>query len=357
MQLRLLNLGLVSPLYSQAVYHGLASNMQAHDLPVLILVRPDQAYISVGLHQDIEKEIDIDYCQRNNLQIIRRHVGGGSVLLDENQLFFQFVFPSKLLPNKPAEIYTRLLQPVLHCFQSMGIAAYSQSLNDIQVNAKKIAGTGAATIDNANVLVGGFLFDFNCAQMAACINAPSEAFKHTFAELMRNRMTSIRQEKPSLMNEKDIIQFLKKHIETDLSLTVVDSRLNHNEQQAIQQAEQELLSDEWTFMEGRKLVSNGIKISAGLYLLENQFDWMKNDISIRVIFHNKHIEKIWLESDVKQSQLTKLCQVINQNQPAINKPAILKLLQDQLENRSDIPAHEIEALTSHIYQLANIDEY
>ena len=84
---RLLDLGTVSALRSQTAYHAVAYAMTEDAPDTIILVSPSQPYVCIGYHQDLEKEVDLAYCQSRGLPILRREVGGGAVYLDDGQIF------------------------------------------------------------------------------------------------------------------------------------------------------------------------------------------------------------------------------------------------------------------------------
>ena len=56
---------------AEAVYRGNSSN-------TLILLQPSRPYACLGYHQDLEKELDLEYLEKTGLPIIRRSQGGGS---------------------------------------------------------------------------------------------------------------------------------------------------------------------------------------------------------------------------------------------------------------------------------------
>jgi lipoate-protein ligase A len=60
--IRVLDLGRVSAVRSQTVYHAAAYAMTGDRPDTVILVSPDQPYVCVGYHQDLEKEVDLAYC-------------------------------------------------------------------------------------------------------------------------------------------------------------------------------------------------------------------------------------------------------------------------------------------------------
>ena len=57
--LRVLDMGIVSALRSQCLWHGIASGMRPGDPPALSFCRPATPYVSIGFHRAIE-EIDLD---------------------------------------------------------------------------------------------------------------------------------------------------------------------------------------------------------------------------------------------------------------------------------------------------------
>ncbi|MDQ7052520.1 MAG: hypothetical protein Q9P14_06380 [candidate division KSB1 bacterium] len=160
MAIRLVDLGTVSYLRSQTVYHGVAYARTDHTPDTILLMNPKEPYVCVGFHQEVDKEVDMTFCREKGLPVLRREVGGGAVLLDENQMFTQWIMAPDRLPwnlNKRFQIYAR---PLVQTYHAFGIQAEFRPINDIHVSGRKIGGTGAAAIGQAEVMVGSFLFDF-----------------------------------------------------------------------------------------------------------------------------------------------------------------------------------------------------
>jgi lipoate-protein ligase A len=86
---RVLDVGLVSPLRSQAIYHGVAYAMTPETPDTIILVGPTDPYVCIGYHQELEKEVDVDYCRERNLPITGARLWR-AVYLDK--VFTQWVF-------------------------------------------------------------------------------------------------------------------------------------------------------------------------------------------------------------------------------------------------------------------------
>jgi lipoate-protein ligase A len=269
MRLRVIDFGTVPALESQAVYHGLAETITDDSAPILSLVSPATPYVCVGMHQDIAREVDADHCAAKGLPIIRRHVGGGAVYLDQGQLFTHFIYPRKKAPEFAVNLYPRFIEPVVRTYRDFGIEAVYRPINDIQVNGRKIGGTGAASIGEATVMVGSFMFDFDTAEMARCLRVPSEKFRDKLRQTLDDYMTTMRKELAELPAREDVIARFLVHCAEILGVTPEPDRPSAAEAEAIAVAAAKLADPDWTGIQGRKLVDLGVKIAADTHLTES----------------------------------------------------------------------------------------
>jgi len=189
--IRILDLGSVSPLRSQTVYHAVAYNLTEDDPDTIILVSPNKPYVCIGRHQNLEQEVDVAYCQQMGLPVYRREVGGGAVYLDHGQLFVQWVFKKENLPQNLEDRFHLYIQPILETYQELGIKAYLRPVNDIHVDGKKIGGTGAAQIGSAEVVVGSFMFTFDKKTMARVLKVASEKMRDKIYESLEQYMVTM----------------------------------------------------------------------------------------------------------------------------------------------------------------------
>ncbi|WP_019591283.1 MULTISPECIES: biotin/lipoate A/B protein ligase family protein [unclassified Thioalkalivibrio] len=268
MRLRVIDFGQQPALRSQAVYHGVAEAMGPDDDPVLTLVNPDDPYVCVGLHQEIALEVDEEYCEEQNLPIVRRHVGGGAVYLDRDQMFFHFIYPSAKAPRIVSQIYQKFIDPVIHTYQDLGVNATFRPVNDIHVDGRKIGGTGAASIGDATVMVGSFMFDFDTATMAQCLKVPSEKFRDKLRAGMEDYITTLTRELGEKPPRETVREAFLKRIGEELDVDVELSEPTAEEVAAIDEQVQALADPEWTYRKGRKFVEMGVKIAAGTHLTE-----------------------------------------------------------------------------------------
>jgi lipoate-protein ligase A len=245
---RLLDLGELPPISTQAVYHavgiavdqGLARN-------TIIFCSPSSPLVCLGYHQELEIEVDVEYCRQKQLPIVRRILGGGAVYLDGDQLFYQIV-ASKSEPEVPAtiqEIFRKFLEAPVKTYNDIGIPASYRPLNDIEVKGRKISGNGATEIGRSAVLTGNMIFDFNFHEMTRILKVPSEKFRDKVAKTLGERLTTIKKELGSVPSKDIVKDLLKKNYETSLNVNLVSDELGPRERKLVESLQEEYRSQEW----------------------------------------------------------------------------------------------------------------
>ena len=259
MHVRLLDLGVVPYLESQTIYHAIARAMDDSTPNTIALVSPDQPYVCIGYHQELEKEIDLEYCRSRDIPILRREVGGGAVYLDDDQLFVQLIFHRESMPRRVEEMYKLLIGPLVETYRALGIEAQHRPLNDVLVGDRKIGGTGIAAIGEAMVVVGSLMYDFDTDTMARALKVSSEKMRDKIYQSLRDYMTTMKRElgrRPPRERAKSIlIDKLREALEVELE----PGRLTYKESKTVEALNRRFLSPRWF---GSKVASPGAASSS-----------------------------------------------------------------------------------------------
>lgn len=266
--IRVLDMGLVPPLRSQAIYHGVAYAMTPETPDTIILVSPDAPYVCIGYHQELEKEVDTAYCAEHGLPVFRREVGGGAVYLDSDQLFTQWVFQRNRLPLDLERRFALYVGPLVETYQELGVNATLRPVNDIHVNGRKIGGTGAAQMGAADVVVGSLMFDFNFELMARVLKVPSEKMRDKIIQSLNEYMTTMRRELGQAPDRAQVMRAYMRHCAEALGAPLEIQEPTARELEVTEEIEARFLSDEWRYMKGGLRQSGAVKIHADVYLLE-----------------------------------------------------------------------------------------
>ena len=245
---RLLALGAVSWIRTQALYHALAELMTEDTPDTIILTRPREPYLCVGYHQPLDAVLDRAACHAAGLPIVRRRVGGGTTYLDENQQFYQCIFHHKRLPYGVDGVYAQLLSAPVAVLRKLGLPADIRDGNEIEVDGRRIAGVGGGRIGEAVVVVGNILLDFDYEIMARVWHVPSEDFRRLAYEAMRRRITtlwSLIPQPASPISADEIQARLAEAYPFALHRPVAAGSLTEAEEAKAAVMEVRLLSEEW----------------------------------------------------------------------------------------------------------------
>ncbi len=192
--LRILNLGLISSLESQAIYHAVATCMSEDSVDTIIICRPKNPYFCIGYHQNVRQVLNAEYRSKLDFPVVRRQLGGGATYLDNQQLFYQCIFHKKRSPARPLDVYRARLRQPIQVLKRIGIDAKLRHINEIEVLGRRIAGIGGGLIGEASVVVGNILNNFNFAVMSQIINSPCTAFREMAHGAMLERITTLQKE-------------------------------------------------------------------------------------------------------------------------------------------------------------------
>ena len=264
-RIRLINAGTLSPVRSQSIYHGLAHARTDTTPDTIVLATPAAPYVSIGFHQDTELELDLSYCEREGLPIVRREVGGGVVYLDSDQLFVQWIMDPRSLPRRVDQRFKLFAQPLIDTYHELGVDARFRPVNDIHVDGKKIGGTGAGHVGNAEVLVGNFLFDFNSDRMARIVRAPSSEFRDAVRDHLARFMTTLAREVVDPPDPSMVAGLYCNHLEHVLEAELFEGQPTADELREIEAVEARFLDAAFVHRPGG-LVRPGVKIHEDVWV-------------------------------------------------------------------------------------------
>jgi lipoate-protein ligase A len=267
--MQLYNLGKVPWEETQLIYHALARlNRES-----LCLVSPSTPYVCIGYHQQADTEVDLDYCERNNLPVFRREVGGGAVYLDGDQYFFQLILrkDNPIVPKNKIAFYKKFIQPVIESYKRIGIPAEYKAVNDVISGSRKISGTGAGEIGDSVVFVGNLIMDFNYRMMSKILKVPDEKFRDKLHKTLEDNLSTIIRElggerasewSESSLNDIMVEEFQK--ITGPFEPGKRDELLIKKEDEL----REKMMTEEWLLQKGKKRISDKvIKIKSGTQII------------------------------------------------------------------------------------------
>lgn len=259
--------------FYEAVGHAVDSALSPN---TIILVQPSSPYVCLGFHQELEKEIDVEYCHTHNLPIIRRAQGGGATYLDSNQVFYQVVArkESEVIPLAVERLFEKLLGVTVYVYRKLGLPAEFKALNDVIVRGRKISGNGAGEFGtNTTILVGNIILDLDYDSMSQVLKVPSAKFRDKMVKSMREWVTSLKKELGYIPPVGQIKKLLVEGYEKVLGVRLRPSGASDVEKRIWeQQVRPRHLSREWLHMPELRheelATGRAVKIADGVKIVE-----------------------------------------------------------------------------------------
>lgn len=114
--------------------------------------------VMIGKYQNTLEEINYDFVRENNINIVRRLSGGGTIYTDLGG--WQFTFISK--KQKEEIDFFSYISPIMDSLKDLNIKGLNKSgRNDLHIGDKKFSGNAQYVHDDYIVHHGSLLFDTN----------------------------------------------------------------------------------------------------------------------------------------------------------------------------------------------------
>jgi len=150
--------------------------------------------VLIGRHQAMWHEVKVEDCLADGIGLVRRITGGGAIYLEENLVGWELVLSRKRLPLGALADYTRAIcEAVAHGLsQAFAIDARFRPRNDIEVEGRKLCGTGGFFDGDTLIYQGTVLVDVDPARVRAYLNVPEAMLKKRDLDKAESRVTTLK---------------------------------------------------------------------------------------------------------------------------------------------------------------------
>lgn len=147
----------------------------------------------VGRHQALAREVNLDHCRAHGIGVARRITGGGAIYFDEGQLGWELVLHRTTLGiGSLAELTRSICEAAAAGLSRLGIEARYRPRNDIEVDGRKLSGTGGFFEGDTLFFQGTVLVDMNPADMLAALNVPQAKLARRALDSAAQRVVTLK---------------------------------------------------------------------------------------------------------------------------------------------------------------------
>jgi lipoate---protein ligase len=147
----------------------------------------------VGRHQAISREVKLEHCRAHGIGLARRITGGGAIYFDANQLGWELVFDRRNLAlGTLAEVTRAICTAAASGLQRVGVPAAFRPRNDIEVEGRKLCGTGGFFDGDIVFYQGTLLIDCDLQALVSALNVPAPKLEKRALDTPAQRMVTLK---------------------------------------------------------------------------------------------------------------------------------------------------------------------
>ncbi len=205
----------------------------------------------VGKYQDLQAALRLDRCRARGVEYNRRSTGGGTVIMGPEivslGLGINVDYPG--LKKGVGGVFESLSIVLIRAMAALGIKAYFQPKNDLEVSGKKIAGLSAAAEENNTLLFHtSLLVDFDVALMTDIMNTPVIKFQDKGYNCFSQRMTTVRDETGRDVSIAETVDAVQGAFEEEFRITFKEDKPDAWERKTIQKfIDERYTQKDWLF--------------------------------------------------------------------------------------------------------------
>ncbi|MCP3960982.1 MAG: lipoate--protein ligase family protein [bacterium] len=183
----------------------------------------------VGRYQNLEDEVDLDFCRAHDVQVGRRPTGGGAIIMGPGQLGIAVAAPASA-ESTPRELLKRYAEGVIAGLRRLGVDAAFRSKNDLEVSGRKIAGLGLYLDPRGAILFHtSVLADLDVALMLRVLRIPGAKLAGKAVARISERVTTVSRELDRPVQATEVRQAVRAGFAETFGVELQDGELDEPE--------------------------------------------------------------------------------------------------------------------------------
>lgn len=290
---RLLDTGVRSAAENIAINKALLESRQEGVSPNTLRFLQFTPCALLGFHQSPEQELRLDYCAANGIDVQRRITGGGAIYFDQTQIGWELYLDRQTLGTSDmGEIARRICEMAASGIGRLGVDARFRPRNDIEVDGKKISGTGGAFDGDAVLYQGTLLVEFDVERMLRVLRIPAEKLSDKAIASARERVANLAHLLGSVPPLATVKSSIARAFSEGFGIAFEEAAdLSEAERAKFEQALTEIDTPEWVYQHNRPLADaptvEGLYKCAGGLLR----------VSLAIDRHKERIKQAWITGD------------------------------------------------------------
>lgn len=171
-----------------------------------------QPSVIIGKHQVAAAEADMIYVHRNNIPVIRRISGGGTVYHDEGNLNYSLIMKGE---KGSLVDYEKYSGPVIRALAKHGIKAVLEGKSNLVTGGLKFSGNAEHVYHNKVLHHGTLLFSTDIQSLRNCLRPDHRDYVHRSIRSNDSNITNLSDHLPWEVNIRHLRDLLIRQIRED----------------------------------------------------------------------------------------------------------------------------------------------
>jgi lipoate-protein ligase A len=191
---RVLDTGVLEGRLNIAIGQAIVEARQAGRVPDTLRFLRFPPTALVGRHQALGQEVNLEYCAAHGIGVVRRITGGGAIFMEPGLLGWELAFDRNTLGVASLPELTRTIcEAAAAGISSLGVQARYRPRNDIEVDGRKISGTGGFFDGGTLFYQGTVLVDMDPGVMVAALRVPQAKLARRQLDSAAQRVVTLRE--------------------------------------------------------------------------------------------------------------------------------------------------------------------
>ena len=143
--------------------------------------------VIIGRNQDLEAEVNMEFCRRNGIEVVRRKSGGGCVYADKGNIMISYISRR----GDVSDVFDKYLDRLTECLLSLGLEAKKSERNDVLVAGHKVSGNAFHMLPDRSIVHGTLLYSTDFETLETAIKPPVEKLARHGIVSVRQRVTNL----------------------------------------------------------------------------------------------------------------------------------------------------------------------
>ncbi|MCX5976613.1 MAG: biotin/lipoate A/B protein ligase family protein [Coprothermobacterota bacterium] len=245
--------GIRDPFLHLAVEEAALRGVNDGSSPPTLRLRRSDPSVWIGVYQAPEEEVDLAFCHKQKIPVIRRQNPGGAVYQDEGSFCYSLFFPkeelfSRLGLHDSMDLYPLMGRAVAATCGEYGVEALASPVNDVVIGGRKVYGSAQVEFYSAFVHSGAFLVSTDREAMQRALKPSALKFADKGFTTVRERVINLSEAAGRSIPVEEVMERLTAQIARILGIELAPAHLLPAEWELAAELNRDKYSrKEWTF--------------------------------------------------------------------------------------------------------------